>query len=85
MYIRVVRREGPQLSLIDLPGITHNASKMKDIYEAGTGVQNPKDHKQICPLQDVYLIFPDFRPAGLATDPELKNRASWLFTRASGH
>ena len=52
MYIRVVRREGPQLSLIDLPGITHNASKMNNIYEAGTGVQNPKDHKQICPLQD---------------------------------
>lgn len=76
MYIRVVRREGPQLSLIDLPGITHNSSKMTKIHEAGSSVQNFKDHKQICPLQDVYLIFPDFRPAGLATDPELNNPGS---------
>lgn len=33
MYISVVRREGPQLSLIDLPGITHNSSKMTKIHE----------------------------------------------------
>ncbi|CAE7638786.1 shi [Symbiodinium pilosum] len=33
MYVQVVRGEGPQLSLIDLPGITHNATKMADIHE----------------------------------------------------
>jgi len=33
LYIRVVRRDGPQLSLIDLPGVTHNAEKMSNIHE----------------------------------------------------
>ena len=32
--MRVVRQEGPQLSLIDLPGVTHNAKKMKNIHAA---------------------------------------------------
>lgn len=36
LYIRVIRSEGPQLSLIDLPGVTHNASQMKDIHEVTT-------------------------------------------------
>ena len=31
----MVRKEGPQLSLIDLPGVTHNSDEMKDIHEAG--------------------------------------------------
>ena len=34
LYVRVVRKEGPQLSLIDLPGVTHNADQMHDIHEA---------------------------------------------------
>lgn len=33
LCIRVVRRDGPQLSLIDLPGVTHNAEKMSNIHE----------------------------------------------------
>ncbi|CAJ1349979.1 unnamed protein product [Effrenium voratum] len=33
LFVRVVRPSGPQLSLIDLPGVTHNAEKMKDIHE----------------------------------------------------
>eukprot|EP00438_Fugacium_kawagutii_P031025 Skav201411 [mRNA] locus=scaffold83:75572:77704:+ [translate_table: standard] len=33
IYIRVVRSEGPQLSLIDLPGVTHNADQMENIHE----------------------------------------------------
>ncbi|CAE8582582.1 unnamed protein product [Polarella glacialis] len=33
LYVRVVRKDGPQLSLIDLPGVTHNADKMADIHE----------------------------------------------------
>ncbi|CAE7200315.1 DRP4C [Symbiodinium microadriaticum] len=33
LYIRVVRRDGLQLSLIDLPGVTHNAEKMSNIHE----------------------------------------------------
>ena len=37
LYIRVVRREGPQLSLIDLPGVTHNDQEMHDIHEVGVG------------------------------------------------
>ena len=32
LYIRVVRSEGPQVNLIDLPGLTHD--KMEDIHEA---------------------------------------------------
>ena len=35
LYVRVVRKEGPQLSLIDLPGVTHNADQMQNIHEAG--------------------------------------------------
>ena len=31
----MVRREGPQLSLIDLPGVNHNADRMENIHEAG--------------------------------------------------
>ena len=31
----MVRKEGPQLSLIDLPGVTHNADQMQNIHEAG--------------------------------------------------
>ena len=37
LYVRVVRRDGPQLSLIDLPGVTHNAEKMSNIHEVGCG------------------------------------------------
>lgn len=36
LYVRVVRKEGPQLSLIDLPGVTHNADQMQNIHEAGS-------------------------------------------------
>ena len=35
LYVRVVRQDGPQLSLIDLPGVTHNADQMQNIHEAG--------------------------------------------------
>lgn len=33
LYVRVVRRSGPQFSLIDLPGVTHNADQMANIHE----------------------------------------------------
>ena len=33
IFIKVVRSEGPQLSLIDLPGMTHNSDKMENIHE----------------------------------------------------
>lgn len=34
LYVRVVRHKGSQLSLIDLPGVTHNADQMRNIHEA---------------------------------------------------
>ncbi|CAE6914669.1 DRP4C [Symbiodinium sp. CCMP2592] len=33
IYVRVTRAEGPQMSLIDLPGITHNSTKMANIHQ----------------------------------------------------
>eukprot|EP00929_Paragymnodinium_shiwhaense_P016844 TRINITY_DN12549_c0_g2_i1.p1 TRINITY_DN12549_c0_g2~~TRINITY_DN12549_c0_g2_i1.p1 ORF type:complete len:952 (+),score=257.98 TRINITY_DN12549_c0_g2_i1:349-2856(+) len=33
IYVKVTRQHGPQLSLIDLPGITHNSDQMPDIHE----------------------------------------------------
>lgn len=38
LYIRVVRSEGPQLSLIDLPGVTHNAVQMVNIHEVTASI-----------------------------------------------
>lgn len=30
IFLRVVRKEGPQMTLVDLPGISHHTTKMKD-------------------------------------------------------
>lgn len=32
IHVRVVRKEGPELSFIDLPGVTHMSTRMKDIH-----------------------------------------------------
>eukprot|EP00403_Amphidinium_massartii_P031623 CAMPEP_0178447154 /NCGR_PEP_ID=MMETSP0689_2-20121128/41223_1 /TAXON_ID=160604 /ORGANISM="Amphidinium massartii, Strain CS-259" /LENGTH=668 /DNA_ID=CAMNT_0020072101 /DNA_START=50 /DNA_END=2056 /DNA_ORIENTATION=- len=38
IYVKVIRGAGPQLSLIDLPGVTHNSQQMEDIHEVTVGL-----------------------------------------------
>lgn len=51
MFIRVIRPSGPQLSLIDLPGVTHNADKMANIHEVTVALVE----EYIKPLEMVIL------------------------------
>ena len=46
----MVRKEGPQLSLIDLPGVTHNADQMSNIHEvhADQFFKEFQDGKDVC-------------------------------------
>ena len=50
----MVRKEGPQLSLIDLPGVTHNSDEMKDIHEAGNYFDGKLTERV---LADIYGIL----------------------------
>jgi len=51
LYVKVVRNSGPQLSLIDLPGVTHNSSEMENIHDVTKGLVE----KYIKPKEAVIL------------------------------
>eukprot|EP00438_Fugacium_kawagutii_P005343 Skav210317 [mRNA] locus=scaffold475:270290:277484:- [translate_table: standard] len=79
LYVRVVRSEGPQLSLIDLPGVTHNADQMQNIHEVTVSLVEeyikPEEMVILCVIPamsdfgnaEVVKLARKYDPAGIRT------------------
>ncbi|CAK9097538.1 Dynamin-related protein 4C [Durusdinium trenchii] len=79
LYVRVVRHKGSQLSLIDLPGVTHNADQMRNIHEVTAGLVEkyiePEENVILCVIPamsdfgnaEVVKLARKYDPEGLRT------------------